>query len=137
MLTRPFAECPRRLGLADGKLRLRAHADGVHHRTTRMTRTPAACTLGEVSRSARERFAGEAQPNNDLASVYHVGIFVAALTAFLAAVGTLRIHPIVAVLLALGAMSLLLHSLAELLHVSQVQVEQCRPHHSEFTGNYY
>ena len=63
------------------------------------------------------------QPGDELASMYYVIAFFVALTAFLAAGLTLASHPLPAVLLALGAMTLLLRSLAELLQVSHVRFE--------------
>jgi hypothetical protein len=61
---------------------------------------------------------------NNLVSICYVLVFFAGLTDFLAAGLTLVIHPLAAVLLALGAMALLLHALAELLQVSQVPFER-------------
>jgi hypothetical protein len=108
--------------LAAVRLLLCAQAAGAHHQTP-MTRVPVASARGNVSGFERMRSAFHAQPGDELASMYYVVAFFVALTAFLAAALTFAIHPVPAVLLALGAMALLLHSLAELLQVSQVRFE--------------
>jgi hypothetical protein len=112
-----------RCELAAVRLLLCAQAAGAHHQTTPMTRTPVASAQGNCSRVERIRFAFHAQPGDELASIYYVIAFFVALTAFLAAALTFANHPVPAVLLALGAMALLLHSLAELLQVSRVRFE--------------
>jgi hypothetical protein len=105
-----------RLELAAVRLLLCAQAAGAHHQTP-MTRVPVASTRGNSSGFQRMR------SEDGLTSMYYVVAFFVALTAFLAAALTFANHPVPAVLLALGAMALLLHSLAEVLQVSQVRVE--------------
>jgi hypothetical protein len=105
-----------RLELAAVRLLLCAQAAGTHQKTTPMTRVPVASTRGDFSGFERMRSA------DGLTSMYYVVAFFVALTAFLAAALTFANHPVPAVLLALGAMALLLHSLAEVLQVSQVRV---------------
>ena len=109
--------------LAAVRLLLCAQAAGAHHQTTPVTRASAASTRVNFSRSRIMQSALHVQPGDELASMYYVIAFFVALTAFLAAGLTIAIHPLPAVLLALGAMALLLHSLAELLQVSQVRFE--------------
>lgn len=112
-----------RLELAAVGLLLCAQAAGAHHPTTPMTRAPVASARGKSHRFTRVRFGFQAQPGNDSASIGYVVAFFVALIAFLAAALTFANHPVPAVLLALAAMALLLHSLAELLQVSQVRFE--------------
>ena len=108
--------------LAAVGLLLCAQAAGAYHQTP-MTRVPVASARGNFSKFAKTSSAFHAQPGHELASMYYVVAFFVALTAFLAAALTFANHPAPAMLLALGAMALLLHSLAELLQVSQVRFE--------------
>lgn len=105
---------PSRFELAAAKLLLCAQAAGADHQTP-MTRVPAAAAQGEiVRRAATVRFAPR-QVENDMGSMYCVAIFLAALTAFLAAVLARTSHPLAAVLLMLGGMTLLLEVISAIL----------------------
>ncbi len=119
MLTTAHQALPNSFGLAAIELLECAQAAGVHHQSTPVTRTPAAATPTRSSKSGHSNHATASS-----ASIWwpciHVAIFFAALTGFMTGALALPIHPFAAVLLTLGAMVLLLHALAGLLHVRGV-----------------
>ena len=113
--TRAHCAGANRFELAAAKLLLCAQAAGANHQTTPMTRAPAASTPGEAVRTAATvRFAPR-HAGDDMGSMYCVAIFLAALTAFLAAVLARTSHPLAAVLLMLGGMTLLLEVISAIL----------------------
>ena len=122
MLATACGEWPSRFGLAAVRLLLCGQAAGANHQTTPMTSASAASTGDTTTTHTLRDLHGKS--GNDLVSICYVLVFFAGLTGFLAAALTLAIHPVAAVLLALGAMALLLHALAELLQVSQVPFER-------------
>lgn len=95
-----------RFELAAARLLLCVQAAGANHQTTPMTRVPVASTRGSFCRFEGMRSASPAQPGDELASMYYVVAFFLALSAFLAAALTFANHPVPAVLLGLGAMTL-------------------------------
>lgn len=101
-----------RFELAAVRLLLCAQAAGAHHQTP-MTRAPVASARGNFSRFERMWSAFHAQHGDELASMYYVVAFFVAPTAFLAAALTFANHPVPAVLLALGAMTLSVHLVDE------------------------
>jgi hypothetical protein len=113
MLARALCEGPIRFELAAVKLLPCAQAVGANHQTTPMTRASAASTRGEFARCARKPYTFPTQPSPDLVPICYVAMFFVALTAFLAAALTLATHPLAAVLLALGAMSIFVHISSE------------------------
>jgi hypothetical protein len=123
MLATANAERSSRFELAAVRLLLCAQAAGAHHQTP-MTRAPVASTRDRSKPHSSRALHGKV--GNDVVSICYVVVFFAGLTGFLAAALTLATHPLEAVLLALGAMALLLHALAELLQVSQIPLERPR-----------
>ena len=105
--------------LAAVKLLLCGQAAGAHHQITLMPRAPVAPTHADEDAANRS-----GKFDDGILSVTYVVTFVGGLTAFFVAALTLPIHRLTVVLLALGAMALLLHALAELLQVSQVQFKR-------------
>jgi hypothetical protein len=95
--------------LAAAKLLLCAQAAGAHHQTTPMTRAPVASERGKINRSAGKPHFLPGESSNNVVSTCHLAVSFVALSAFLTAALTLAIHPIAAVLLALGAMGLVVH----------------------------
>lgn len=98
-------------------------AAGAHHQTTPTTRAPVASTPRSFNRSVGKRQLTPTGPESNVASIGYVAVFIVGLTGLLASGISLAIHPLTAVLLALGGMAVLLHALAELLQVSQVQLD--------------
>lgn len=135
ILAAASSESSNRFELAAQRLLLCAQAAGAHHQTP-MTRAQAASTRGAVQQM-REPRCSHGKSGNELILICDVALFLVGLTAFLSAALTLAIHPFVAVLLALGAMELLLHSLGELLQVSQVEIEHSRPNRDVSDRNHY
>jgi hypothetical protein len=100
-----------------------------------MTRASVASTRDKKTADSTRALHGKL--GNDVVSICYVVVFFAGLTGFLAAALTLAIHPLEAVLLALGAMALLLHALSELLQVSQIPFERPRCDQAENDSKLY
>lgn len=101
-----------RFELAAAKLLLCEQAARANHPLTPMTRALAASTEEKVYRLFLSRPTSESR-GNDGVSMAYVILFLATLTALLAAALAFATHPLAAVLLALGAMTLSVHLVDE------------------------
>ena len=101
-----------RYELAAAKLLLCAKAARANHPLTPMTRASAASTEEKVDRFSFSRSTFESRADGGVSMAYVI-VFLATLTALLAAALAFATHPLAAVLLALGAMTLSVHLLDE------------------------